>query len=272
MSGKCPGPAVDSVREKNEKNLKASSVSDLTTGTPLTQTISGMPDPMDINAKLLNDQRSLKRSHNDPALLYRGPGGAELPKDVLDELSQFTSKKKTGIIDVYWLYDDGGLTLLLPYIISTRRNWSSCKLRVFALANRKTELEFEQRNMASLLAKFRIDYSDLKLLPDVTKKPEANTVAYFKNLIKDFNGDEPGQISEAELLAVQDKTNRHLNLRDYALEHSSKSDLVVMTLPMPRKGVVSAQLYLAWLETLSQGLPPFLFVRGNQTSVLTFYS
>ncbi|KAL9698244.1 hypothetical protein quinque_001685 [Culex quinquefasciatus] len=251
---------------------QASSVSDLTTGTPLTQTISGMPDPMDINAKLLNDQRSLKRSHNDPALLYRGPGGAELPKDVLDELSQFTSKKKTGIIDVYWLYDDGGLTLLLPYIISTRRNWSSCKLRVFALANRKTELEFEQRNMASLLAKFRIDYSDLKLLPDVTKKPEANTVAYFKNLIKDFNGDEPGQISEAELLAVQDKTNRHLNLRDYALEHSSKSDLVVMTLPMPRKGVVSAQLYLAWLETLSQGLPPFLFVRGNQTSVLTFYS
>lgn len=107
-------------------------------------------------------------------------------------MSQFTSKKKTGIIDVYWLYDDGGLTLLLPYIISTRRNWSSCKLRVFALANRKTELEFEQRNMASLLAKFRIDYSDLKLLPDVTKKPEANTVAYFKNLIKDFNGDEPG--------------------------------------------------------------------------------
>lgn len=81
-----------------------------------------------------------------------------------------------------------------------------------------------------------------------------------------------GQISEAEQLAVQDKTNRHLNLRDYALEHSSKSDLVVMTLPMPRKGVVSAQLYLAWLETLSQGLPPFLFVRGNQTSVLTFYS
>ncbi|XP_058454555.1 bumetanide-sensitive sodium-(potassium)-chloride cotransporter isoform X2 [Malaya genurostris] len=257
------------------RNLsQASSTSDLTVGTPRNQTVSGMPDPMDINAKLLNEtnQRSLKRTHNDPALLYRGPGGVELPKDILDELSQFTSKKKNGIIDVYWLYDDGGLTLLLPYIISTRRNWSACKLRVFALANRKAELEFEQRNMASLLAKFRIDYSDLKLLPDVTKKPEQSTVNFFKGLIKDVTGEEPGQISEAELLAVQDKTNRHLNLREYLLEQSTKSDLVVMTLPMPRKEVVTAPLYMAWLETLSQGLPPFLFVRGNQTSVLTFYS
>lgn len=136
------------------------------------------------------NNRSLKRTNNDPALLYRGPGGAELPKEVLDELTQFTSKKKHGVIDVYWLYDDGGLTLLLPYIISTRRNWSSCKLRVFALANRKAEMEFEQRNMASLLAKFRIDYSDLTLLPDVNKKPSQTMAGFFKELTRDFTGDD----------------------------------------------------------------------------------
>ena len=44
------------------------------------------------------------------------------------------------------------------------------------------------------------------------------------------------------------------------------------TLPMPRKNVVSAALYMAWLETLTRDMPPFLLVRGNQTSVLTFYS
>lgn len=79
-------------------------------------------------------------------------------------------------------------------------------------------------------------------------------------------------ITNDELLALQDKTNRHLRLREHLLENSSKSDLVVMTLPMPRKSVVSAPLYMAWLETLSRGLPPFLYVRGNQQSVLTFYS
>ena len=38
-----------------------------------------------------------------------------------------------------------GLTLLLPYILTTRPTWSSCKLRVFCLANRKEELDSEQR-------------------------------------------------------------------------------------------------------------------------------
>ena len=28
--------------------------------------------------------------------------------------------KKKGFIDVWWMYDDGGLTLLIPYILSTR--------------------------------------------------------------------------------------------------------------------------------------------------------
>jgi len=56
------------------------------------------------------------------------------------------------------------------------------------------------------------------------------------------------------------------------MKNSSKSDLIVMTLPVPRKNIISAPLYMAWLESLSRDLPPFLFVRGNQTSVLTFYS
>jgi len=48
--------------------------------------------------------------------------------------------------------------------------------------------------------------------------------------------------------------------------------IVNRTLPMPRKNVVPASLYMSWLETLTQGMPPFLLVRGNQNSVLTFYS
>jgi solute carrier family 12 (sodium/potassium/chloride transporter), member 2 len=65
-------------------------------------------------------------------------------------------------------------------------------------------------------------------------------------------------ITEGDYLAVQDKTIRHLRLRECLLEHSSKSDLVVMPLPMSRKTIVTASLYMAWLETLSQGLPPHI--------------
>jgi solute carrier family 12 sodium/potassium/chloride transporter 2 len=44
------------------------------------------------------------------------------------------------------------------------------------------------------------------------------------------------------------------------------------TLPITRKGDFSAPLYMAWLEALTANMPPFMLVRGNQTSVLTFYS
>merc|ERR1719347_1943137 len=97
-------------------------------------------------------------------------GGIPIPESVMVDVNQFQVCRRTGNIDVWWLYDDGGLTLLLPYILTTRRQFSSCKLRIFTLANKKEELDRETRNMAALLAKFRIDFSSVMLIPDVTKK------------------------------------------------------------------------------------------------------
>ena len=48
--------------------------------------------------------------------------------------------------------------------------------------------------------------------------------------------------------------------------------LLDRTLPMPRKGLCSAGLYMAWLDTLSRDMPPMLLLRGNQENVLTYYS
>jgi solute carrier family 12 sodium/potassium/chloride transporter 2 len=45
-----------------------------------------------------------------------------------------------------------------------------------------------------------------------------------------------------------------------------------MTLPVVGRGRVPPLLYLAWLDMLTRDLPPALMVRGNQESVLTFYS
>jgi hypothetical protein len=46
--------------------------------------------------------------------------------------------------------------------------------------------------MAGLLAKFRIDYSDLKLIPDYNKKPQESTRAFFESLIAPFRNKEDG--------------------------------------------------------------------------------
>ncbi|XP_013170023.1 PREDICTED: bumetanide-sensitive sodium-(potassium)-chloride cotransporter isoform X2 [Papilio xuthus] len=191
-------------------------------------------------------------------------------------VEQFT-RRQAGTVDVWWLYDDGGLTLLLPYILSTRRAWSSCPLRVFTLANKTTEMEIEERNMASLLSKFRIDYSALKMVSDVNKKPRDATLAYFDKLVAPFmttddNVDNMG-ITEADLVAARERTHRHLRLRELIAQQSAGARLVCVTQPMPRRrAVVPPALYLAWLAALATATDRVLLVRGNHAAVLTFYS
>ncbi|XP_060804526.1 bumetanide-sensitive sodium-(potassium)-chloride cotransporter [Amyelois transitella] len=208
-------------------------------------------------------------------IIYKAANGIEISKDQLSQMSIFQKKQESGTVDVWWLYDDGGLTILLPYILSQRSAWTNCKLRIFALANRRHEMELEERNMATLLSKFRIDYSSLTMVQDISEAPQEATKKLFDDTIRKFtadNANEEYSISETELLTLAEKTNRQLRLRELLLANSSEARLVVMSLPMPRKGSVSAPLYMAWLEMLSRDLPPVLFVRGNHTSVLTFYS
>ena len=67
--------------------------------------------------------------------------GNDLPRTIVNSITQFQRKQNKGIIDVWWLYDDGGLTLLLPYIISTRSTWATCKLRIFCIASGQEDIE-----------------------------------------------------------------------------------------------------------------------------------
>ncbi|XP_047506432.1 bumetanide-sensitive sodium-(potassium)-chloride cotransporter [Pieris napi] len=208
-------------------------------------------------------------------IIYKSASGIELSMEQLSQMTLFKKKQESGTLDVWWLYDDGGLTILLPYIISQRSAWSNCKLRIFALANRHHEMELEERNMANLLGKFRIDYSSLTMVQDITEPPKPETKQLFEDTIQKFTEEAMGEdclISKTELSTLCEKTNRQLRLRELLLANSKDARLVVMSLPMPRKGSVSAPLYMSWLEMMSKDLPPMLFVRGNQTSVLTFYS
>ena len=64
----------------------------------------------------------------------------------------------------------------------------------------------QQRQMATLLAKFRIDYSDVTVIPDVTKKADPSTKSEFDSMIAGCD------ISEDHLKEEREKTNRYLFL------------------------------------------------------------
>mmetsp|Transcript_46871 Transcript_46871/g.77821 ORF Transcript_46871/g.77821 Transcript_46871/m.77821 type:complete len:1034 (+) Transcript_46871:38-3139(+) len=63
------------------------------------------------------------------------------------------SAPRTGFIDIWWLYDDGGLTVLIPYLIQSHRLWRDCHLRIMAIENLGIS---EQNELANLISKLRI--------------------------------------------------------------------------------------------------------------------
>uniref|UniRef100_A0A8C2J691 Solute carrier family 12 member 2 n=1 Tax=Cyprinus carpio TaxID=7962 RepID=A0A8C2J691_CYPCA len=203
---------------------------------------------------------------------------------LLTASQQFQKKQSKGTIDVWWLFDDGGLTLLIPYLLTNKKKWRDCKIRVF-IGGKINRIDHDRRAMAALLSKFRIDFSDITVLGDINIKPKNKKM--FEEMIEPYRlkeddmeqeaaeklkAEEPWRITDNELELYRAKSNRQIRLNELLKEHSSTANLIVTTMPLARKGTVSSALYMTWLDTLTKDLPPILLVRGNHQSVLTFYS
>ncbi|XP_056591773.1 solute carrier family 12 member 2 isoform X2 [Triplophysa dalaica] len=207
-------------------------------------------------------------------------------QQLLDASQQFQKKQGKGTVDVWWLFDDGGLTLLIPYLIANKKKWKDCKIRVF-IGGKINRIDHDRRAMATLLSKFRIDFSDITVLGDINTKPKSKGLEEFAEMIERYKlreddmeqeaaeklkSEEPWRITDNELELYKAKSNRQIRLNELLKEHSSTANLIVMSMPLARKGAISSALYMAWLDTISKDLPPILLVRGNHQSVLTFYS
>ncbi|KAK5923040.1 hypothetical protein CgunFtcFv8_000046 [Champsocephalus gunnari] len=221
-----------------------------------------------------------------PSQIQTRPSSSEFiePGPQLSTVFQKKQGKKT--IDVYWLSDDGGLTLLLPYLLTRRKRWARCKVRVFV--GGETEQKDEQKEkVLALIKKFRLGFHDVEVLPDIYQKPQLGNVHQFEDMVgrfkiatnpkQDSDCDLPRQeelsmITDQDLERNRAKSLRQIRLNEVLQDYSREAALIVITMPVGRKGVCPNTLYLAWLDFLSRDLrAPILLVRGNQENVLTYY-
>uniref|UniRef100_A0A8K9Y2L4 Solute carrier family 12 member 1 n=1 Tax=Oncorhynchus mykiss TaxID=8022 RepID=A0A8K9Y2L4_ONCMY len=237
----------------------------------------------------------IKHITNVFSFLFSPPASVTTPQSpqvvvvnerLVSNSTQFQRKQGKGTIDVWWMFDDGGLTLLLPYILTTRKKFKDCKMRIF-IAGQPGRVEQDRHEMKSLLEKFRIKYADIHVIDDITQNPNSNSWKMFEDMIEPFRlhegsksttlaealrKDNPWKISDAELDTFEEKTNLQVRLNELLQENSRAANLIIVSMPIARLGSVSDHLYMAWLDILTKNLPPTMLIRGNHKSVLTFYS
>uniref|UniRef100_A0A669DF74 Solute carrier family 12 member 3 n=1 Tax=Oreochromis niloticus TaxID=8128 RepID=A0A669DF74_ORENI len=198
------------------------------------------------------------------------PQVAKMNEKLLEASLQFKKKQPKGNIDVWWLFDDGGLTLLLPYILTTRKKWKDCKMRIF-IAGQPGRLG-EKKNIYRESSCSYLHLSSLKELQEMIEPFRLHEGSKDPDQIRALQKEQPWKITDKELSQFEEKTHLQVRLNELLKEHSRSANLIIVSMPIARKETISDFLYMAWLDILTKDLPPTLLIRGNHKSVLTFYS
>jgi len=163
-------------------------------------------------------------------------------------------------IDVWWLTDEGGLTLLIPYLLSLHASWKHCTVRLFTVTNEERKLTDEERALTKLLTSLRIPWEDnLHILPitgDLPSEALHKWPSYKKTHDK----------------KIRDDIRRWIRISQLVKKHSSDSEIVFVTLPIPKrfKALSRPSVFSTKLEAIAEPGMPVVFVRGSGENVLTF--
>uniref|UniRef100_A0A8C5FHP9 Solute carrier family 12 member 10, tandem duplicate 1 n=1 Tax=Gadus morhua TaxID=8049 RepID=A0A8C5FHP9_GADMO len=149
-----------------------------------------------------------------------------------------------------------GLTLLVPYLLTRRKNWGQSKVRVFILGDEQN-MEEGLKRFEDIVAPYRLNEEQ----QDGASESELKTLC-------------PLKISDKEMEALRTKVCvMYISVtltKPQAVPHCVGVTLS-RSLPVPQTDCPMS-LYMAWLEALTSGLHcPVVLIRGNQQNVLTFY-
>ena len=185
--------------------------------------------------------------------------------------------KKTKRIDIWYLSDDGGLTLLIPWLLQKDPRWKTASLRVNQLTHtgidggNTVRLNASMSRSMHLLRKFRI-LADVKMIDvSLVEWPSTMIIKEYEELCKEV-GLETGlpEYVDGEL-PPDNKTIRLLRLAEQLREHSHDASLVYIQLPIP-ESTLEQKRYMTYVEMLSNKLPLTCFIRGNNENVMTIYA
>lgn len=62
----------------------------------------------------------------------------------------------SGTIDIWWIVHDGGILMLIPFLLKQHRTWKNCKLRIFTVAQTDDNSIQMKKDLKTFLYQLRI--------------------------------------------------------------------------------------------------------------------
>ncbi|XP_060899892.1 solute carrier family 12 member 7-like isoform X2 [Labrus mixtus] len=75
----------------------------------------------------------------------------------IDHFPSNQERLKEGTIDVWWIVHDGGLLMLLPFLLSQHKVWRKCKMRIFTVAQMDDNSIQMKKDLQMFLYHLRLD-------------------------------------------------------------------------------------------------------------------
>jgi len=163
-------------------------------------------------------------------------------------------------MDIWWLLDDGGLSVLIPHLLRSQKFFQGkTSIRLLIVVESEIEWSSALITITQMISKFRLN---MYVIPVATEGmgPASKTIDNFEEI----SGKELANCFQSYTIS------RWLRVGELIREHSSKAMMLFVTLPLPKLRT-DEFVYMALLENLSADLPPTVLMRGANVNVLTYY-
>uniref|UniRef100_A0A673BMV3 Solute carrier family 12 member 6-like n=1 Tax=Sphaeramia orbicularis TaxID=375764 RepID=A0A673BMV3_9TELE len=184
-----------------------------------------------------------------------------------------------GYIDVWWIVHDGGMLMLLPFLLRQHKVWRKCGMRIFTVAQMEDNSIQMKKDLATFLYHLRI-VAEVEVVE--MHDSDISAYTYERTLMMEQRSQMLRQMRlsksdrERELIHEDHSNVRRMHtavkLNEVIVNKSHDARLVLLNMPGPPRNPDGDENYMEFLEVLTEGLERVLLVRGGGSEVITIYS
>merc|ERR1712045_1052686 len=115
------------------------------------------------NTVILGWPNSWRKREDDSTKVFvdtiRNAGAGKMALLVPKGIQRFPDTGDTvkGFIDIWWIVHDGGLLMLLPFLLKQHRTWKKCRMRIFTVAQVEDNSIQMKKDLKQFLYHLRIE-------------------------------------------------------------------------------------------------------------------